>query len=103
MEKLRIEADTAATRAAQAEDQVKALNNELGSKDTEISGLKNKIALLEADIQRSEKRVEEVRIGETRRNGKGRDGGRAMETRVGERLARNWTAARRRRVDLWEH
>lgn len=60
MEKLRIEAEQNLDRASKAEEQLKKLNADLSSKDTEIGGLKNKIQLLENEVARSEKRVEEV-------------------------------------------
>jgi tropomyosin len=58
---LRLEADTNADRAVKAEDQMKAVQHDLVAKEAEVSGLKNKISLLEHEIQRAEKRVEDVR------------------------------------------
>ncbi len=56
-----MEADTNADRAVKAEDQMKAVQHDLVAKEAEVSGLKNKISLLEHEIQRAEKRVEDVR------------------------------------------
>jgi len=60
-----LEADTNAERAAKAEDQMKSIKQDLVGKEAEVSGLKNKIALLEHEIQRAEKRVEDVRTHPT--------------------------------------
>ena len=60
MEKVRIEADNAIARAERAEAQVKDLESQILKLDTGNQSLSNKIALLTSDIERAEKRVEEV-------------------------------------------
>ena len=62
LEKLRIESETHAGRAEKAETEVKQLKDELAKKDTEVQNLNNKVTLLQMDLDRSEKRVEEVGI-----------------------------------------
>ncbi|KAJ3344340.1 hypothetical protein HDU93_000130 [Gonapodya sp. JEL0774] len=61
LEKLRIESEATNARANKAEDMVKMLNDELGKKEVEINGLKNKISLLETEIQRAEKRIDDLK------------------------------------------
>ena len=54
---LRAEADAAQARADAAEKELKALKEQQGGNDTELTGLKNKIALLEQELERAESRV----------------------------------------------
>ena len=60
MEKVRVEADNAIARAEKAEAKVKELEAQIQNLDTENQSLSNKISLLTSDIERAEKRVEEV-------------------------------------------
>ncbi|KAI8854600.1 hypothetical protein BC829DRAFT_380332 [Chytridium lagenaria] len=60
LEKLRIESDANNSRAERAENEVKELKAELAKRDTEVQNMKNKVTLLEMDLERTEKRVEEV-------------------------------------------
>ncbi len=60
MDKVRIEADNAIERAEKAEKHVKDLESQILVLDNENQSLSNKIALLTSDIERAEKRVEEV-------------------------------------------
>lgn len=60
MEKLRVEADQHHNRAEKAEAQVKELKDELSRKENDVQGLNNKITLLQENLERTEKRVEEV-------------------------------------------
>ncbi|KAJ3107517.1 hypothetical protein HDU96_007861 [Phlyctochytrium bullatum] len=62
LEKLRIESESNNNRAEKAEGEVKELKAELAKKDTEVQNLKNRITLLEMDLERAEKRVEEVKL-----------------------------------------
>jgi predicted nuclease with TOPRIM domain len=62
LEKLRIEADTHLARAEKAESQVKDLENSVTKLETENHNLGNKVTLLQGDVERAEKRVEEVHI-----------------------------------------
>jgi tropomyosin len=63
LEKLRIEADSNLSRAEAAEQEVKAITDQLTKKDTMIQDLNNKIKLLQDDLERTEKRVNEVSNG----------------------------------------
>jgi hypothetical protein len=60
LEKVRIEADNALARAEKAEAKVKELESKILTLDSENQSLSNKISLLTSDIERAEKRVEEV-------------------------------------------
>jgi predicted nuclease with TOPRIM domain len=60
LEKLRIEADTNLSRAEKAEGQVKDLQDQVNKLETETHNLGNKVTLLQGDVDRAEKRVEEV-------------------------------------------
>ena len=60
LERLRIDSETATVRAEAAENRVRELESELTDKETAESQLKNKVALLQMDMERQEKRVGEV-------------------------------------------
>lgn len=60
LERLRVEGETANARAEKAEAEVKTLKEELTHKENAESQLKNKVSLLQMDLERQEKRVEEV-------------------------------------------
>ncbi|KAJ3339805.1 hypothetical protein HDU93_007804 [Gonapodya sp. JEL0774] len=81
IDELRIECDAANARAQKAEDQVKNLDADLGKKDVEVNGLKNKIALLETEIQRSERRIEEMK-GQVQSTGQGQQEVDALHRRI---------------------
>ncbi|KAJ1327260.1 hypothetical protein BSLG_010602 [Batrachochytrium salamandrivorans] len=59
LEKLRIDADSNLARAEKAEAEVKELKNSLLS-ETEVQNLQNKISLLQMDLDRAEKRADDV-------------------------------------------
>ncbi len=62
LEKLRIEAEANLARAEKAEGEVKTLNDTLQKNEVSIQSLNNKISNLSVDLERSEKRAEEVRL-----------------------------------------
>ncbi|KAJ3216306.1 hypothetical protein HDU67_009657 [Dinochytrium kinnereticum] len=62
IKELRIESDASNSRAEKAEGEVKDLKAQLAKSETEVQNLKNKITLLEMDLERTEKRVEEVKL-----------------------------------------
>lgn len=60
LEKLRIEAETNLARAEKAEAEKASLKEALGKQETIVQTLNNKVSLLSADLERTEKRVDEV-------------------------------------------
>jgi tropomyosin len=60
LEKLRIDSEASNARAEKAEAEVRELKAELAKKDTDVQNLNNKVTLLQMDLDRTEKRVEEV-------------------------------------------
>ena len=60
MEKLRVEGESHLARAEKAEQEVKELKAELAKKETETQSLNNKITLLQQDLDRTERRIDEV-------------------------------------------
>jgi len=62
MNSLRIEAEAANSRAEKAEAEYKVARDELARRDAEVASLKNKIQLLNDEVDRAEKRIEEVCI-----------------------------------------
>jgi tropomyosin len=61
LEKLRIESDQNLARAEKAEAEVKTLHDTLSKNEVTIQSLNNKISNLQVDLERTEKRAEEVR------------------------------------------
>ena len=57
-----MEADSNLERAEKAEAEMKTFNEKLASKDTIIKDLSNKISLLQGELDRSEKRAQEVTV-----------------------------------------
>ena len=64
LEKLRVEADDNLKRAEKAESEQKALKESLSKQETLAQTLNNKVSLLTEELERSEKRVDEVCICE---------------------------------------
>lgn len=62
MEKLRIESDANMARAEKAETEVKALKETISKQESSIQTLNNKVSLLAGDLERAEKRADEVRM-----------------------------------------
>jgi tropomyosin len=62
LEKLRVEADDNLKRAEKAESEQKALKESLSKQETLAQTLNNKVSLLTEELERSEKRVDEVCI-----------------------------------------
>lgn len=60
LDKLRIEADGNLSRAEKAESALKDLQSQVLKLETENHNLSNKVVLLQGDVDRAEKRVEEV-------------------------------------------
>lgn len=60
LEKLRVEADDNLKRAEKAESEQKALKESLSKQETLAQTLNNKVSLLTEELERSEKRVDEV-------------------------------------------
>jgi ribosomal protein S2 len=61
LEKLRVESETQTSRAEKAEAEVKELKAILEKKDGDIQNLNNKVTLLTMDLDKAEKRAEEVK------------------------------------------
>jgi predicted RNase H-like nuclease (RuvC/YqgF family) len=55
-----LDAEAAETRAAKAEAEAKRLQDEVHSRDAEILNVRNKVTLLQDELTRAERRVEEV-------------------------------------------
>lgn len=62
LEKLRVDGESATARAETAEASVKALEADVTEKENTIQQLNNRVSLLQMDLERQEKRVEEVRV-----------------------------------------
>jgi tropomyosin, fungi type len=60
LEKLRIESDQNLVRAEKAEGEVKTLHETLSKNEVAIQSLNNKLSNLQLELERSEKRAEEV-------------------------------------------
>lgn len=56
---LRVEADTNATRAEEAEAKVKKLEHEVLVKDQEIQSLQHKLSIAEGDLEKAEESLKE--------------------------------------------
>ncbi|KAL7009829.1 tropomyosin-2 [Cystobasidiomycetes sp. EMM_F5] len=56
---LRVEADTNATRAEEAEAKVKKLDHDILTKDQEIQSLQHKLSVAEADLEKLESSLKE--------------------------------------------
>jgi predicted nuclease with TOPRIM domain len=61
LEKLRLGEETANARAIKAEAEVTSLNEDLMQKENSEASLNNRVSLLQMDLERQEKRVEEMR------------------------------------------
>ncbi|KAJ1502043.1 hypothetical protein HMI54_009384 [Coelomomyces lativittatus] len=59
---LRTEADDANRRAEDAEMHLKKSKELLAMKENEVNTLNNKIALLQLDLERAEKRIDQVKV-----------------------------------------
>ncbi|KAK0489105.1 tropomyosin [Armillaria novae-zelandiae] len=64
MNNLRIEADNAVTRAEEAEAKNKKYEQALLEKDQEITSLQHKLALLDADLEKAEGKVQEYKLAQ---------------------------------------
>ncbi|KAJ3156129.1 hypothetical protein HDU86_004097 [Geranomyces michiganensis] len=60
LEKLRIEADEAKSRAAKHESDVRELQQALSQREVEVQGLNNRLRLVEEANERNEKRVADL-------------------------------------------
>ncbi|KAI8919521.1 tropomyosin [Entophlyctis helioformis] len=62
LEKLRIESDANLARAEKADSEVKTLKDELAKRETDVHNLQNKVALLQMDLDRAEKRADDNKV-----------------------------------------
>lgn len=60
LDKLRIEADGNLARAEKSETDLKDVRVQLASQETHINNLNNKVTLLTQDLERQEKRFDDV-------------------------------------------
>jgi len=73
MDALRREADTAIERAELAEAKLKEMETLVQNHDNEVKSLKNKITLLEDDLDRAEERILKQKADAESANSAGRD------------------------------
>ena len=60
-----MESESSSARADKAEGDVKQLQTELSRRENEVLTLTNKVTLLQEELQRQEKRIEEAKIRQT--------------------------------------